>query len=313
MEEKLHLGGQAVIEGVMMRSPHAMAVAVRKPSGEIVVDERPWHSIWNRIRFLRWPFFRGTVVLVESLVNGLQALNFSANAALPEEEGKDKDQPPEELSPWAMATTMIVALGLALVLFVALPHYLTAKSLGLSTQSFAFHLVDGLIKVIFLVLYILGISLVKDIRRVFMYHGAEHKTIFAFEAGEPLTLEYVQKHSTLHPRCGTAFLLFVVVVSIVMFAALFPFLPRFSPNFWLNNLAQVGIKLPLLFPVAGISYEFIKLAGKRPDHPLLKLVAAPGLLLQRLTTREPTPDQIEVAIRAVERALALENAHRDTP
>jgi uncharacterized protein YqhQ len=313
MDEKLHLGGQAVIEGVMMRSPHAYAVAVRKPSGEIVVDERPWHSIWNRFKFLRWPFFRGTVVLVESLVNGLQALNFSANAALPEEKGQDQDQPPEELSPWAMATTMIAAFGLALLFFVALPHYLTAKSLGLSAQSFAFHLVDGLIKVSFLVLYILGISLVKDIRRVFMYHGAEHKTIFAFEAGEPLTVEYVQKHSTLHPRCGTAFLLFVVVVSIFMFAALFPFLPRFSPNFWLNNLVQIGIKLPLLFPVAGISYEFIKLAGKRPDHPLLKLASAPGLWLQRLTTREPTPDQIEVAIRAVERALVLEGAHRDAP
>ena len=161
-------------------------------------------------------------------------------------------------------------------------------------------------------LYILGISLVKDIRRVFMYHGAEHKAIFAFEAGESLTLEHVQKHSTLHPRCGTAFLLFVVVVGIIIFAALFPFLPRFSQNFWLNNLAQIGIKLPLLFPIAGISYEFIKLAGKRPDHPLLKLAAAPGLLLQRLTTREPTPDQMEVAIRAIERALVLEGAHRDT-
>ncbi|OGP58540.1 MAG: hypothetical protein A2V67_04255 [Deltaproteobacteria bacterium RBG_13_61_14] len=306
MEEKLHLGGQAVIEGVMMRSPHAFAVAVRKPSGEIVIAERPWRSLGHRFAFLRWPFFRGSVVLVESLVNGIQALNFSVNQAVPEAEGKPADQTPEEISPWALASTLVLAIGLALALFVALPHYLTARSLGLSAQSFAFHLVDGLIKVVFLVLYILGISLLKDIRRVFMYHGAEHKVIFAFEAGEPLTLEYVTNHSTLHPRCGTAFLLFVVVVSILLFAALFPWLPRFSQNFWLNNLAQIGVKLPLLFPVAGISYEFIKLAGKRPDHPVLRLAAAPGLLLQRLTTREPTPDQIEVAIRAVEAALYLE-------
>lgn len=306
MEEKLHLGGQAVIEGVMMRSPHALAVAVRRPSGEIVVDERPWRSLGHRLAFLRWPFFRGSVVLMESLVNGIQALNFSAQQAGAPEAGSTSADPPEEISPWAVATTLVLAFGLALLLFVALPHYLTAKSFGLAADSVAFHLVDGLLKVGFLLLYILAISSLKDIRRVFMYHGAEHKTIFAFEAGEPLTVEQVQKHSTLHPRCGTAFLLFVVVVSILVFAALFPWLPRFSENFWLNNLAQVAIKLPLLFPIAGISYEFIRLAGRRSEHPLLRLAAAPGLWLQRLTTREPTPDQIEVAIRAVERALYLE-------
>jgi uncharacterized protein YqhQ len=174
-------------------------------------------------------------------------------------------------------------------------------------ENFLFHLVDGLIKVFFLVSYIFLISRMKDIRRIFQYHGAEHKCIYAYEAGEELTVSNARKFSTLHPRCGTAFLLIVVIVSILLFSALFPFLPKFpSLGKGLTNLIYVGIKLPLLFPIAGLAYEVIKLSGKKADHPVLRMVIAPGLWLQRLTTRPPTDDQIEIAIRALQGVLKIE-------
>ena len=302
---KIAVGGQAVIEGVMMRAPNALAIAVRRPNGEVVVKEDVWRSFSNRFKFLKWPFVRGSVVLFETLVNGMQALSFSANQAL--EEGKD-----EKLSSWAIASVMAVAFGIGLLFFVVLPHYLTGflgQAFGreLSVESFLFHLVDGLIKVLFLVAYIYAISQLKDIRRIFQYHGAEHKSIFAYEAGEELTVSNARKYSTLHPRCGTAFLLFVVVISIVLFSALFPFLPRF-PGLGkaAANVVYVAIKLPLLFPIAGIAYELIKLSGKKADHPILRLAIAPGLWLQRLTTRPPTDDQLEIALRALQGALRIE-------
>ncbi|HSR12282.1 MAG TPA: DUF1385 domain-containing protein, partial [Thermodesulfobacteriota bacterium] len=292
-------------EGVMMRAPNALAIAVRRPNGEVVVKEDVWRSFSNRFKFLKWPFVRGSVVLFETLVNGMQALSFSANQAL--EEGKD-----EKLSSWAIASVMAVAFGIGLLFFVVLPHYLTGflgQAFGreLSVESFLFHLVDGLIKVLFLVAYIYAISQLKDIRRIFQYHGAEHKSIFAYEAGEELTVSNARKYSTLHPRCGTAFLLFVVVISIVLFSALFPFLPRF-PGLGkaAANVVYVAIKLPLLFPIAGIAYELIKLSGKKADHPILRLAIAPGLWLQRLTTRPPTDDQLEIALRALQGALRIE-------
>ncbi len=302
---KITVGGQAVIEGVMMRAPNALAIAVRRPNGEVVVQEDVWRSFSQRVNFLKWPLIRGSVVLFETLINGLQALSFSANQAL--EEGKD-----EKLSSWAIASVMAVAFGVGIVFFVVLPHFLTGfvgQLFGreISVESFLFHLVDGLIKVLFLVGYIYAISWLKDIRRIFQYHGAEHKSIFAYEAGEELTVSNARKYSTLHPRCGTAFLLFVVVISIVLFSALFPFLPRFpGMGKWVTNLIYIAIKLPLLFPIAGLAYEVIKLSGKKADHPFLRLAIAPGLWLQRLTTRPPTDDQIEIALRALQGALRIE-------
>lgn len=304
---KISVGGQAVIEGVMMRAPNALAIAVRKPSGEVVVKEDVWRSLSRRLKFLKWPVIRGSVVLIETLINGFQALSFSANQAL--EEGKGE----EKLSSWTLSLVMAAAFGIGILLFVVLPHYLTGF-LGyfigreFRVESLSFHLVDGLIKVFFLVGYIYLISLLKDIQRIFQYHGAEHKSIYAYEAGEELTVSNAKRHSTLHPRCGTAFLLIVLIVSIVFFAAFFPFLPKFpSLGKGLTNLIYVGIKLPLLFPIAGLAYEVIKLSGKKPNHPVLKMVLAPGLWLQRLTTREPTDDQIEIALRALQGALKIES------
>jgi uncharacterized protein YqhQ len=303
---KITVGGQAVIEGVMMRAPNALAIAVRRPNGEVVVKEDVWVSLSQRLKFLKWPLIRGSVVLIETLINGLQALSFSANQAL--EEGKGK----EKLSSWAIGSVMAAAFGIGILFFIVLPHYLTGflghlVGRDLAVDNFLFHLVDGLIKVFFLVSYIYLISRMKDIRRIFQYHGAEHKCIYAYEAGEELTVSNTRKYSTLHPRCGTAFLLIVVIVSILLFSALFPFLPKFpSLGKGLTNLIYIGMKLPLLFPIAGLAYEVIKLSGKKADHPVLRMVIAPGLWLQRLTTRPPTDDQIEIAIRALQGVLKIE-------
>jgi len=311
---KISVGGQAVIEGVMMRAPNALAIAVRKPNGEVAVKEDVWRSLSNRFRFLKWPLIRGSVVLIETLINGLQALSFSANQALEEEKGKEKRE--GKLTTFALSMVMAAAFGIGILFFVVLPHYFTGflgSFVGheLGVESLFFHLVDGLIKVIFFVSYIYLISFMKDIQRIFQYHGAEHKCIYAYEAGEELTVSNVRKYSTLHPRCGTAFLLIVFLISIALFSVIFPFLPKFpSLGKGLTNLVYVGIKLPLLFPIAGLAYEVIKFGAKKPDHPVLRIILVPGLWLQRMTTRPPMDDQIEIALRALQGALRLESGQK---
>ena len=308
---RISVGGQAVIEGVMMRAPNALAIAVRKPNGEVVVKEDIWRSLSQRVKFLKWPVIRGSIVLIETLINGLQALSFSANQAL--EDGKKRN---EKLSSFALTTVMIGAFGIGILVFVVVPHYLTGflgRFFGhdLGVESFFFHFVDGVIKVIFFISYIYLISLMRDIQRIFQYHGAEHKCIYAYEAGEELTVSNAQKHSTLHPRCGTAFLLVVFLISIFLFSVIFPFLPAFpSLGKALKNLIYIGLKIPLLFPIAGLAYEVIKFSGKKPNHPLLRIFIKPGLWLQRMTTRPPTDDQIEIALRALQGALRLESGEK---
>jgi uncharacterized protein YqhQ len=311
MEKKIKVGGQAVIEGVMMRSPKSLAIAVRKPNGEIVVKNDVWISISEKLKFLKKPLFRGVIILIESLINGIQALTFSANQALDEGEEGEKE---EKIHPFAMAMTIVFALGFGMLLFVVLPHYLTDVMSSMSKESFSvetykFHMIDGLIKIMIFVAYILGISTFKDIRRVFMYHGAEHKSIFAHEAGDELTVENAKKYSTLHPRCGTSFIMVVLLISIFIFSAIFPLLPKLPmlPKY-LRNLVYIFIKIPLMMPIAGVSYEMIKLCGKKPGSKLLKIVAAPGMLMQKITTRQPTDDQIEVALTALKSALETEKA-----
>ncbi|MBM4330364.1 MAG: DUF1385 domain-containing protein [Deltaproteobacteria bacterium] len=311
---KISIGGQAVIEGVMMRAPNALAIAVRKPTGEVAVKEDVWRSLSNRLKFLKWPLIRGSVVLIETLINGLQALSFSASQAMEEEKNRGKEE--GKLSSLALSLVMAAAFSIGILFFVVLPHYLTGFlgdlfGQNLGVESFSFHLIDGLIKIIFFVGYIYLISFMRDIRRIFQYHGAEHKCIYAYEAGEELNVSNVRKYSTLHPRCGTAFLLIVFIISIVLFSLIFPFLPKF-PNLskGLSNLIYIGIKLPLILPIAGLAYEVIKLSGKKPDHPLLKIIVAPGLWLQRMTTRPPTDDQIEIALRALKGALNLESGQK---
>ncbi len=285
MKEYCQYGGQAVIEGVMMRGPEQLAIAVRKPDQEIVLEKREINSVVKRFPFLKWPLLRGVVALAESLVIGMQALSFSANQSLEEEE--------EELSAKELALSMGLALALGILLFVVAPTTLTKLIDRFIPGVFVQNLVEGVIRIGIFLLYILAISRMKDIQRVFQYHGAEHKVIHAYEAGEELTVANIQKYSTLHPRCGTSFLLIVMVVSIFLFA----FLGK--QVLWWRILSRL-LLMPL---VAGISYELIKLSGKYGTRPLVKILIGPGLMLQKLTTREPDDSQVEVAVKALEGIL----------
>jgi len=290
--DKINIGGQAVLEGVMMRAPRAMAIAVRRPSGEIVVRREATPPLSERYPIVRLPIIRGAVALFTSLIMGMRALNFSANEAIEEEDGEKQK---EELTSWALAGTMAVAFGFGIALFFFLPLYLTRLLVPvIGDNNIIFNLVDGVIRVIVFLLYIWSISRMKDIQRVFQYHGAEHKTIFAFEAGAELSLENVKPLSRLHPRCGTSFLLIVMLVSIVVFSMI--------PKAW-PFAGKAFSRIVLLPLIAGISYEFLKWSAKNDQHPLVRLVITPGLALQRMTTREPDDEQIEVAIRSVKEAL----------
>ncbi len=304
------IGGQAVIEGVMMRSPHFMAIAVRKPGGRIVIRTQPYEGFVQRHRWMGKPIIRGVVTLFESMFQGIDALSYSANVALePESPGEKK----EELSGFALAGSIASAFVLGIGLFVALPHFLTAVfagsgSVALSAESPLFHLVDGAFKVAILLAYVYGISFMKDIKRVFQYHGAEHKAIYTFEAGEELTISNARRHTTLHPRCGTSFLLFLVLISILVFSFAFPLLSvtSLSSNAVLNHILMVLIKIVLMLPIAGLAYEFIKASACRMQNPLFKVMIWPGLMLQKLTTREPDDSQLEVALSSLVQCIRLE-------
>ena len=299
LSEKLNIGGQAVLEGVMMRSPHGFTVAVRKggkPGADIVVLRETLRPLGERFPLFKKRIIRGSAALFEAMWLGVRALNFSANEAMEDEDGKK-----EEIGPLALAGTMVLAIAFALGLFLALPLLLT-NLLGMKygivgNSSLAFNLTDGVLRVALFLGYVSGISFMKDIRRVFEYHGAEHKAIAAYEAGIDLTVENAKRYSCIHPRCGTSFLLAVVVLSIIVFSLI--------PGAW-PLWAKAASRVVLLPVIAGLSYEFIKYTAKKRGHPLIELVIQPGLWLQRLTTREPSGDQIEVAIRALNEALALE-------
>ena len=301
--EKINIGGQAILEGVMMRAPRAMAIAVRRPNGEIVVKREQMPPLSERYPIVKLPILRGAVALFTSLILGIKALNFSANEALEEEVDENGESKKEELTSWALAGTMAVAFGFGIALFFFLPLYLTKLLVPIiGDHNVIFNLVDGVIRVIVFLIYIWSIARMKDIQRVFQYHGAEHKTIFAFEAGAELTIERVKTFSRLHPRCGTSFLLIVMLVSIGVFSLI----PKAWP-FVYKALSRV-VLLPL---IAGISYEFLKWSAKNDQNPLVKLVITPGLALQRLTTREPDDDQLEVAIRSVKEALDENGGYAD--
>ncbi len=303
-DNDIHVGGQAVIEGVMMRAPKSMAIAVRRQSGEILVKDDRWRSLSEKWRFLRWPFVRGGLMIIEALVNGIQALTFSANLALEDEEE-------EALGSGALCLTISFALVAGIVLFVVLPHVLSGAvfrlfGVSLGVEDMAFHLVDGVIKIAIFLGYVWIISLFKDVQRIFEYHGAEHKSVFTYEAGQSLTVENARKFSALHPRCGTAFILVVLVLSILFFSLTFPFVPRFDalPSV-VNHIIAIVIKILLLFPIAGAAYELIKFSSKNMDHQLVRLVILPGLWMQKLTTGEPSDEQLEVALAALTRALQV--------
>ncbi len=300
---KINIGGQAVIEGVMMRAPRSVAIAVRRPSGEIVVRKDIVVPLSERFPIVKLPIVRGAVALFTSLITGIKALNFSANEALADEEKKDEEK--NELSSWAMAGTMAIAFAFGILLFFLLPLYATKLLTQLaiiSDNNIVFNLVDGVIRVAVFLLYIWSISRMKDIQRVFQYHGAEHKSIFAFEAGDELTVANVRRYSRLHPRCGTSFLLIVMLVSIVIFSLI--------PKLW-PFCMKAGSRIFLLPLIAGVSYEFLKWSAQNDQSPLVKLIIAPGLALQRLTTREPDDTQLEVAIRSMQEALEVNAGFKD--
>jgi uncharacterized protein YqhQ len=282
-------GGMAVIEGVMMRGPENAAVAVRKPNGEIDLEKEPVSGIASRYPFLKWPFIRGTFVLIDSMALGIRMLNKSANMSMDEEE--------EEITPMEMLVTGLLAFGLAILLFVILPtaavHFTQAWLGGVVAQN----LVEGMLRIAFFLLYVYTISRMDEIERVFMYHGAEHKSILTFEAGEELTVENARRHSTRHPRCGTSFLLIVMILSILVFV----FLGEGTLFY------RIWTRLAVLPVIAGLGYEFIKFSGRFYQNRWAGWLIAPGLWLQGLTTREPDDTQLEVALAALKAVLAADD------
>jgi len=283
-------GGQAVIEGVMMRGGKNMAIAVRRTPEEIVLETSRVNSVTDRFGFLKWPFIRGTVALIESMIIGVRCLTYSANQVV------EGDGQGESISPLEMAVSVVVAMVLGVGLFFLLPVGLAHLLKRFVADPVWQNLIEGFFRIAIFLGYVVLISVLKDIQRVFQYHGAEHKTIHTLEAGEELTVENARKYPTLHPRCGTSFLLFVMVVSILVFSLL-------GEQTLGMRMATRIILLPV---VAGISYEILKVAGKNFRNPLVRIVSTPGLWLQRLTTREPDDGQLEVAIKALQGVMAAE-------
>ena len=288
-QEKCNIGGQAVIEGVMMRAPGQLAIAVRTTEGDIVV--RKEDIAIDRNPILKKPFLRGLIGLYDALVLGIKALNFSV-----QQSGANENKP---ITKKETVFSLIIGLGLGVALFVFLPLWLTNLIFPANDHSsLLYNAVDGIIRVIFFIAYIFIISRLKDIQRVFEYHGAEHKSIFVYEEGMDLSVENARKMSRFHPRCGTSFLLIVMVVAI----AVFSLIPN-TAAFVIKFLSRIFF-LPI---IAGVSYEILKLSGKYSGKRFIKLIAAPGLWLQRLTTREPDDSQLEVAIASINAALAEDN------
>ncbi|MEK7409538.1 MAG: DUF1385 domain-containing protein [Acidobacteriota bacterium] len=293
--EQTLIGGQAVIEGVMMRCPHSYCVAVRKPDGEIITEESPLPKVSEKYPAFKLPVLRGLGTLGQALWLGITALRFSANVAAPEGKAGGKRV---EISPWVMGLNLAFSFAFFIFLYKFVPLYATTQLQGWMPAlkgRVAFNLVDGLIRIALFVAFLLLISRWKDIRRVFEYHGAEHRVVFNFESGRPLAVETAQSFSTFHPRCGTSFLMVVMVVAILAYTLL-PF-----DSFAFRFAGRI-----LLLPViAGVSYEIIRFAARRRGG-LLAGLAAPGLWLQRITTQPPSDEQTAVAIHALEGAMALE-------
>jgi uncharacterized protein YqhQ len=308
------IGGQAVIEGVMMRSPKSLAVAVRQPDGKIAVREEQWLSFAERFPFLRWPILRGANMLVESLYNGMLALNWSAATAYPEDEKAKADSDKGSQGLWL---TLLVSLAFAFLIFKGVPHlsawglgqFLGSAALGgdgesaLPMTGAGFHLVDGLIKLAVFTGYITLISRMKEVKRLFMYHGAEHKSVHVWEADEALDVEHARPKTTAHPRCGTSLILLVIATSILVFAAVLPFVPKVFESDLAQAVFLLGLKMPLLLPIAGLGYEAQRLAAKNPGNLVVRALIAPGMLMQKLTTREPGDPELEVALAALRKTV----------
>jgi uncharacterized protein YqhQ len=303
--EETLVGGQAVLEGVMMRSPHAWGIAVRKPSGEIVTHSEPLERPSEQHKWMGWPVVRGVMTLGHAMTLGFRALKFSANAALEEISANDPDSKDQgkkmEIPGWVAGVNMAFSIAFFIFMYKYLPLLATTELKRVNPvfgQQFVFNLVDGLIRIAMFLLFVWGVSLWKDIRRVYEYHGAEHKTVFAFENGDPLETAAVQKYSTYHPRCGTSFLMTVMIISMIVYM----FIP--VTTFWARFAERIAL-LPL---IAGVSYEIIRFAAKHRGS-LFALMTAPGLWLQRITTQPPDDREVECAIVALDEAMKLEKQH----
>lgn len=310
MENKIDfaVGGQAVIEGVMMRSPNYVAVAVRKSKGMITIKDESFKSLGSKIKPFGLPLIRGVVNLFEMMIVGMRMLNYSANESL--DESEDTSPAEEKLTlkekifmGVSFAFSIVFALGLSLFLFKFLPLWIT-DSLSrvfpiLNEQYILFNIIDGILKTSFFIIYIAVLSLMPAIKRVFEYHGAEHKSIYTYEKGLPLTPENAKLQSRFHPRCGTSFILIVILISILIYT----FVPRQE-----DFIANFGLRLLFLPLIAGISYEFLKWSAKKQNSRTIKLLISPGLWFQHLTTREPDLKQLEVALSALKKTLELEES-----
>ncbi|MFW5990915.1 MAG: DUF1385 domain-containing protein [Candidatus Nanoarchaeia archaeon] len=306
--KKIPAGGQAVIEGVMMKTPRYYSVAVRNEKGRIVTTAARYVSLGEKYPFLKLPFLRGVINLWEMLRLGMKSLGYSAKVAGEED---------EELSDTAVTVTIIFSVFLAIGLFVVLPYFVT-HLFGISEEknTIMFNLVDGIIKLLLFVGYVYAISFMKDIRRVFQYHGAEHMAVNTYEAGKELTLNNSLKHGTYHPRCGTSFVVFVLIVMVLVFSfipmlikGIFPGIDSLS--IFARKLLFFGVRLLFIIPVAGISYELLRLSGKMKDNLFSKIIGFPGRLVQGITTREPEKDQVKVAISALKKVLKKESEKAD--
>jgi len=299
--EETLVGGQAVLEGVMMRSPHAWAIACRKPSGEVSIHSEPLERLSEKHKWMGWPVIRGVITLGHAMTLGFRALKFSANVALDELQPTAQTGQPEtklEISGWIAAVNVVFSIGFFIFMYKYLP-LLAATELKKVDPALGgqimFNLVDGVIRLALFLVFIWATSLWPDIRRVYEYHGAEHKTVFAFENGDPLDTASVQKYSTYHPRCGTSFLMTVMIISILVYM-LFP-----VTTFW----ARFALRIALLPVITGLSYEIIRFAAKHRGS-LFALMTTPGLWLQRITTQPPSNQQAECAITALDQAMSLE-------
>jgi uncharacterized protein YqhQ len=324
-KHEFHYGGQAVIEGVMMRGPKDFAVAVRRANGEIVSTAENVETMFAKLAWLKKPFLRGTFALIDAMTLGIKALKYSTDIAMQDisaDEGKpgegaadDPPAPRKAVNDATINAMMVVGLIVGVAFFILVPIIFSRMLNTHVHERWQLTTVEGLFKIALFVGYVCAISLLKDIRRVFQYHGAEHKTINAYEAGVELNVENVVKHTKVHVRCGTSFILVVLVSNIVVYALVGDQLPHGSlvEKGFTNNLIRWGYHLALLPFVAGLSYEVIRLAGNCKDSIITKLILLPGLLMQKITTREPEPEMIEVAIKSLQSVLDKENADCPTP
>ena len=298
--EETLVGGQAVMEGVMMRAPHSYCVAVRKPGGDIVTEQMPLERMSERYKIFKYPVLRGLGTLYQAMKLGIKALQFSANAALAEAVETSGEKGPTEIPAWAMGLNLLFSLAFFLFMYKFVPLFLATR-LGIAFPALsgrlALNMIDGVIRMAIFLAFLWTISRFRDIRRIFEYHGAEHKVVFNFESGQPLTVENAQRFTTFHPRCGTSFLMLLMIVSMLVY----PFIP------FDGFAARLIMRIALLPLIVGVSYELIRFAARRPGG-FLAALTAPGLWLQRITTQPPSDEQAAVAIHALEGAMALEES-----